>query len=61
LLGDVKFFLQGLSQYNSNRFFQHRFNQLCRLFAAVEVFAKRYMMIYFLLLHIFQATSVNAR
>ena len=39
----------------------YRFNQLCRLLAAVEMFAKRYMVDYFLLLHIFQTTSVNAR
>ena len=60
LLSD-KVFLPALSQYNLNRFFQHRFNQLCRLLAAAEMFAKRYVMIYFLLLHIFQTTSVNAR
>ena len=34
---------------------------MCRLLAAVELFSIKYMMNYFLPLHIFQTTSVNAR
>jgi len=34
---------------------------LCRLLAAIETLAIRYMMNYFLLLHIFRTTSVNSR
>jgi len=61
LLSDVKDFCQLLVTITWIAFFQHRFNQLCRLLAAVKMFTKRYMMIYFLLLHNFQTTSVNAR
>jgi len=61
LLGDVKVFCQLLAIITWTIFFQHRFNQLSRLLAAVEMFAMGNMMIYFLLLHIFQTTSVNTR
>ena len=61
LLDDVKVFFQVLANIAWTVFFQYSFNQLYRLLAAVEMFAMMYMMIYFLHLHIFQTTSVNAR
>jgi len=36
-------------------------NRWYRVLAAVEMFVKRYMILYFLLLHNFQTTNVNVR
>jgi len=52
--------LPALSQHNFNRFFLAQI-QSCRLVAAVEMFAIRYVINYILHLLIFQTTSVNAR
>jgi len=61
-LGDAKVFLPVLSQYHLNRFcLSTELKQLRRLITAVEMFAKRHMINYFLLLHTYQTTSVNAR
>ena len=60
MLGDVEVFWPALSQYNLNRFVLSTDLINCVGYL-LEVFAIRYMMKYFLLLHIFQTTSGNAR
>jgi len=55
------FFASSQPPHNLNLFFFHRLNQLCRLLAAVEMFSIRYMMNYFILLHIFQNNQCQAR